>query len=152
MVNAPDIRNEDGSTYSFASDPRITKIGKYFRKISFDELPQIINVLNGSMSFVGTRPEVVKYVEKYTNEMMATLLLPAGATSEASIEYKDVEKMLTNAADADKKYLKMVLSEKMKINLRSIEDFSFFRELKTMVKTILVVVGKSDSEEITAVI
>ena len=80
-------------------------MGKLLRKLRFDEIPQLINIIVGDMSFVGTRPEVAKYVEKYTDEMMATLLLPAGVTSEASIKFKDEELLLENADDIDETYV-----------------------------------------------
>lgn len=94
------------------------------------------------MSFVGTRPEATKYVKRYTPEMRATLLLPAGITSEASIRYKDEAELLDKAEDIDKVYLDKVLPEKMKFNLQSIQEFSFIREIKTMFCTIFAVMGK----------
>ena len=94
------------------------------------------------MSFVGTRPEAVKYVEQYKPEYNATLLMPAGITSEASIRYKDEEKLLYDVDDVDRVYTQQVLPEKMKWNLNSIERFSFFREIMTMFRTVLAVLGK----------
>ena len=91
------------------------------------------------MTFVGTRPEVVKYVEHYTDEMKATLLLPAGVTSEASICYKDEDKLLESAEDADQTYVNIILPQKMKYNLSAIENFSFFSDIKTMFRTVLAV-------------
>ena len=91
------------------------------------------------MSFVGTRPEVAKYVKKYTKEMRATLLLPAGITSEASIQYKDEAELLDAADDVDRVYVEEVLPEKMKYNLESIRKFCFWREIGTMVKTVVAV-------------
>ena len=99
------------------------------------------------MSFTGTRPEVVKYVEKYTDVMMATLLLPAGVTSEASIRYKNEALLLANAADVDEIYVNKVLPEKMKYNLRSLSEFSFLGEIKTMVRTVLSVAIKDKNTE-----
>ena len=93
------------------------------------------------MTFVGTRPEVPKYVEKYTPEMRATLLLPAGVTSQASICYKDEDKLLENADDVDKVYVEKILPQKMKYNLAAIRDFSLKSELKTMIMTVLAVAG-----------
>lgn len=132
VVNAEKL----GTQVTTKNDSRVTKVGKILRKYRFDEFPQVFNIILGDMSFVGTRPEVVKYVERYTDEMMATLLLPAGITSEASIQYKDEEQLLASAEDADKTYVNVVLPEKMKYNLKSIEKFSFFSEIKTMVKTV----------------
>src|SRR5690606_10015492 len=118
MVNNAD---KIGSQITTKNDVRITRVGRVLRKFRLDEIPQLFNIITGDMSFVGTRPEVPKYVEKYTDEMMATLLLPAGVTSEASIQYKDEEERLTNVNNVDAIYLKEILPEKIKINLRSIE-------------------------------
>lgn len=131
-----------GSLVTVDGDSRVTRIGGFLRKYRLDELPQVFDVLSGKMSFVGTRPEVTKYVERYTPEMKATLLLPAGITSEASIRYKDEAELLDSADDVDRVYVEDVLPEKMKYNLKSIEEFSFLGELKTMVRTVLAVLGK----------
>ena len=128
-----------GSLVTTKNDNRITKVGAVIRKTRIDELPQLINILLGDMTFVGTRPEVVKYVEHYTDEMKATLLLPAGVTSEASICYKDEDKLLENSDNADDTYINIILPEKMKYNLSAIEKFSFFSDIKTMFKTVLAV-------------
>lgn len=129
-----------GSQVTTNSDARITRVGKVLRKIRLDEIPQLINILVGDMTFVGTRPEVMRYVDKYTAEMKATLLLPAGVTSRASIAYKDEEKLLTNADNVDEVYIKCVLPEKMKYNLKAIEEFSCWEDVKTMVYTIIAVI------------
>ena len=94
------------------------------------------------MSFVGTRPEAVKYVEQYKPEYMATLLLPAGITSEASIRYKHEAELLDAASNVDKTYIEEVLPGKMKYNLDSIKNFSFFGDIATMFRTVLAVLGK----------
>lgn len=129
-----------GAQVTTKSDMRVTKVGKKLRGCRLDELPQLIDILQGNMSFVGTRPEVTKYVEQYTPEMMATLLMPAGVTSEASIEYKDEERLLADAKNADKTYVEVVLSQKMEWNLRSLNKFSFVGDIKTMFKTVWAVV------------
>lgn len=138
------INNADrvGSAVTVNGDSRITKVGSKLRNLRLDEIPQLLDVLNGDMSFVGPRPEVVKYVKKYTKEMRATLLLPAGITSEASIRYKDEAKLLDHAGDVDKVYVEEVLPEKMKYNLESFKNFSFFREIATMARTFLTILGK----------
>ena len=145
MVNNAD---KIGAQVTTKNDVRVTRVGRFLRKLRLDEIPQLFNIILGDMSFVGTRPEVVKYVEEYTDEMMATLLLPAGVTSEASIQYKDEELLLSIADDADETYIHEVLPEKMKYNLESIEKFNFFSDIKTMVRTIVVVVkrGKRQNE------
>lgn len=129
-----------GTQVTTKSDMRVTKIGKKLRGCRLDELPQLIDILQGNMSFVGTRPEVTKYVEQYTPEMLATLLLPAGVTSEASIEYKDEERLLADSQNADKTYVEVVLPQKMQWNLQSIKEFSFVKELLIMIETVLAVV------------
>lgn len=138
VANADQI----GSAVTVSGDSRVTPTGAFLRKYRLDELPQVFDVLNGDMSFVGTRPEVPKYVKKYTKEMRATLLLPAGITSEASIRYKDEAELLDAAEDVDQVYVKKVLPGKMKYNLESIRKFSFAGELATMVRTVLAVLGK----------
>jgi len=139
MVNGADKK---GTAVTVKGDKRITRIGKFLRKIRLDEVPQLVNILTGDMSFVGTRPEVVKYVEKYKPEYYATLLLPAGVTSEASIRYKDEDKLLEEADDVDRVYIEEVLPAKMVWNLESIERFSFLREILTMNRTVIAVFRK----------
>ena len=114
-------------------------VGALLRKVRLDELPQLINVLRGDMTFVGTRPEVRRYVDAYTNEMNATLLLPAGITSQASIRYKDEDVLLAGAEDVDDVYIKKVLPGKMRYNLRSIRHFSCFSDIITMIQTVIAV-------------
>ncbi len=139
MVNNAD---KMGSVVTVSGDPRITKIGAKIRNLRIDEIPQLFDVLSGNMSFVGTRPEATKYVKQYTNEMYATLLLPAGITSEASIRYKNEAILLDSADDVDKVYVKEVLPEKMKYNLQSIRNISFGGEIATMFRTIFAMLGK----------
>lgn len=138
VVNADKI----GTAVTVGADPRITRVGAKLRHLRLDELPQVFDVLQGTMSFVGTRPEAVKYVEKYKPEYNATLLMPAGITSEASIRYKDESKLLNAADDVDKVYVEEVLPAKMKWNLESIERFRFLREILTMFRTVFAVLGK----------
>ena len=136
--------DKKGSLITIGEDPRITKIGKKIRKCRLDEISQLINILKGDMSFVGTRPEVPKYVEKYTDEMKATLLMPAGVTSRASIEYKDedeiINKYLNKGENVDDIYINIVLPEKMKWNLEYIKDFNIFEDLKIEINTIIEVI------------
>lgn len=132
-----------GSLVTVGNDNRITKVGAKIRKVRLDELPQLFNIFLGDMSFVGTRPEVRKYVDCYTDEMKATLLLPAGVTSLASIKYKDeddiLEQHVDNGEDVDDAYVHYVLPEKMKYNLAALENFSFFTEIKLMFRTVFEV-------------
>lgn len=138
------VTNADkiGSQVTVSNDRRITRVGKILRGVRLDELPQVINILTGDMSFVGTRPEVSRYVDAYKPEYFATLLLPAGVTSEASIRYKDEDRLLSGAEDVDKTYIDKVLPAKMEWNLESIERFRFLREILTMIRTVLAVLGK----------
>ena len=138
------VSNADkiGSTVTVGNDSRITKVGAKLRGCRLDELPQVLDLISGNMSFVGTRPEAVKYVEKYKPEYMATLLLPAGITSEASIRYKNEAELLDASSDVDKTYIEEVLPGKMKYNLDSIKNFSFFGDIATMFRTVLAVLGK----------
>lgn len=129
-----------GSLVTVGNDSRITKVGEKIRHCRLDEIPQLLNVLAGDMTFVGTRPEVVKYVNAYSDEMYATLLLPAGITSVASIQYKDEDEILSKAEDPDDAYIHEVLPDKMKYNLASIENFSFWNEIKTMANTLKAVI------------
>lgn len=139
------VSNADkiGTQVTVGNDSRITKAGKKLRNIRLDELPQLIDVLQGTMSFVGTRPEAVKYVEQYKPEYMATLLMPAGITSEASIRYKDEDKLLSAADDVDRVYVEEVLPAKMVWNLESIKRFKFLREILTMFRTVAAVLGRN---------
>lgn len=132
VINA----DRTGSLVTVQNDSRITAVGRKIRKYRLDEIPQLFNILAGDMSFVGTRPEVRKYVEEYSDEMKATLLLPAGVTSEASIRYKDEDELLKDAVDVDEVYIQKILPEKMRWNLRAIRRFSLPGELSTMVWTV----------------
>lgn len=139
MVNNAD---KIGSAVTVENDNRITKVGEKLRGCRLDELPQVLDLISGNMSFVGTRPEAVKYVERYKPEYMATLLLPAGITSETSIRYKDETELLDGVGDVDRVYIEEVLPEKMKYNLESIKKFSFSGDVVTMFRTVLAVLGK----------
>ncbi len=124
-----------GAKVTSANDCRITKAGEKLRKFRLDELPQIFNVFLGQMTFVGTRPEVPKYVNMYTKEMYATLLMPAGVTSLASLKFKDEAELLKNPDTVDEDYKNIVLPQKMVYNLEYIEKFSFLYDIKLMLKT-----------------
>lgn len=134
-----DHADQMGSQVTAGGDKRITRLGAKMRHYRLDELPQLINILLGDMSFVGTRPEVVKYVREYTDEMTATLLLPAGVTSAVSIQYKDEEKLLAGVDDVDAAYIHTVLPEKMEYNLKSLREFSLIHEIKIMIDTVISV-------------
>ncbi len=138
------VSNADkiGTAVTIGHDSRITKIGAKLRRLRLDELPQVFDVIKGDMSFVGTRPEAVKYVEQYKPEYNATLLLPAGITSEASIRYKDEDRLLTASKNVDHTYIEEIVPAKMNWNLKSIYSFSFLADIMTMFRTVLAVVGR----------
>lgn len=138
------VSNADkiGSAVTVNNDSRVTRVGKFIRKCRLDEISQLIDVLRGTMTFVGTRPEVQKYVDRYSPEMIATLLLPAGITSNASIYYKDEAKLLDASADPDETYVNEVLPAKMYYNLKSIKSFGFWGDIGVMFKTVFAVLGK----------
>ena len=138
------VSNADkvGAQVTVSGDSRVTRVGRIIRNCRLDELGQLIDVLRGTMTFVGTRPEVPKYVAEYTPEMMATLLLPAGVTSLTSIMDKDESRLLDGAADVDKVYIESVLPGKMHYNLKGIMDFSFWGDIKLMFMTVFAMLGK----------
>lgn len=136
MVNHAD---RIGAQVTVSQDVRITRVGKMIRKLRIDEIPQLINILAGDMTFVGTRPEVQKYVDCYTKEMYATLLLPAGLTSRTSIQYKDEDSLLAGAEDVDQVYVTQVLPQKMTYNLDAIRNFSFWSDIRIMFATFIAV-------------
>lgn len=139
------VSNADkiGTAVTVSCDSRITRVGSKLRNLRLDELPQVFDVISGNMSFVGTRPEVTKYVKKYKPEFYATLLMPAGITSEASIRYKNEYSLLSAADDVDKVYIEQVLPAKMVWNLESVRRFKFLREILTMFRTVAAVLGKN---------
>lgn len=140
MIQDADKR---GALITGKQDSRITRIGNKIRKSRLDELPQLINILKGEMSFVGTRPEVKKYVDMYTDEMKATLLMPAGVTSMASIKFKDedeiISKQTKKGKTVDEAYVNDILPEKMKWNLEYIKKFSIFEDFKICIETVIKV-------------
>ena len=129
-----------GTQVTVGNDSRITRVGSFIRNCRLDEISQLLNILTGDMTLVGTRPEVRKYVDYYTKEMMATLLLPAGVTSLASIYYKDEAELLEKSNNPDKTYVEEILPEKMKYNLQSIKKFNFLEDIKIMFMTVLAVI------------
>lgn len=141
------VQNADkGLQVTVNNDNRVTRVGKIIRDCRLDEIAQLIDVLQGNLTLVGVRPESPKYVAEYTDEMMATLLLPAGVTSLASIYYKDEAKMLDGVDDVDKVYIEEILPQKMYYNLKGIEEFSFFGDIRIMFMTVFAVLGKEYNE------
>lgn len=137
MVNNAD---KMGTSVTINGDCRITKVGAVLRDYRLDELPQLIDIISGNMSFVGTRPEVEKYVNYYKPEWNATFLLPAGLTNLTSIYYKDESKLLSVAEDADKMYVEIILPDKMTWNLKGLLEFSLINDLKILWTTFVAVI------------
>ncbi len=131
---------DKGSTLTLPDDCRITGIGKFLRPLRLDELPQLFNLLMGDMSFVGPRPEDEKFVKLYTGEMLASLLMPAGITSPASIKFKNEDKILKKyireGYTPDEAYIKHILPEKIRLNLGYIKNFGFFSDILICLKTL----------------
>ena len=138
VINAENL----GPSVTSGEDVRVTKCGKWLRKLRLDELPQLFNILTGDLSFVGVRPEVPKYVLCYTPEMNATLLMPAGVTSMTSILYKNESQLLENSSDTESTYINEILPQKMKYNLEYIKNFGFWYDLKIMIRTVFAVIKK----------
>ena len=138
-----------GAQVTVGNDSRITRVGRVIRNCRLDEICQLIDIFRGTMTFVGTRPEVPKYVAAYTPEMMATLLLPAGVTSEASIRYKDEGALLDGAEDVDEVYIHQVLPGTMEYNLDAIRNFGFWSDIRTMLRTVKAVLEKPEQSRQT---
>ena len=117
-------------------DNRITRIGYFLRKYKFDELPQLLNVLFGDMSFVGPRPEVLKYVELYTPDQRKVLEVRPGITDLASIEYINESELLAESADPEKVYIEEIMPHKLEINLRYLANRSILTDIVVIAKTL----------------
>ena len=144
------VRNADkGSQVTVNNDSRITRVGRMIRNCRLDEIAQFIDVIQGSVTLVGVRPESPKYVAAYTSEMMATLLLPAGVTNLASIYFKDEAKLLDGIEDADEVYIKRILPQKMYYNLKGMKEFSFWGDIRILFMTVFTVLGKEYSDNKT---
>lgn len=143
MVSGADKK---GTLVTVGNDARITRVGKFIRKFKIDEMSQLIDIFRGKMTFIGTRPEVPKYVEQYKPEYLATLLLPAGVSSTASIVFKDENNMLDKAESADEVYVNQILPIKMKYNLIDLKKFGFWRDIKLCFMTVFGVFKKSKKD------
>ena len=143
------VKNADkkGTLVTVGNDSRITRVGKFIRKLRLDEVSQLIDIFRGTMTFVGTRPEVPKYVDQYKAEYMATLLLPAGVTSMTSIMFKDEDELLKDKEDVDKAYVEEVLPRKMKYNLSELKKYSYWRDVKIRFMTVFAILGKKYEEK-----
>jgi lipopolysaccharide/colanic/teichoic acid biosynthesis glycosyltransferase len=127
--------------YSTADDdPRITRIGRVLRKYKIDELPQLINVLKGEMSFVGPRPEVPAYVEKFTEEEKKILSVRPGITDWASLWDVDEGAILAGSPDPDKAYEELIRPTKIRLQLKYVREHSFFTDIKIIILTLLSII------------
>ena len=145
MVKGADKK---GTLVTTSNDARVTRVGKFIRKFKIDEISQLIDVFRGTMTFIGTRPEVPKYVNQYKAEYLATLLLPAGVSSSASIMFKDENDMLDKAENADEVYLNQILPIKMKWNLFDLKKYGYWRDIKLIFMTIFAIFGKKYKSEV----
>lgn len=137
------VQNADkGSQVTVNNDNRVTRVGRFVRRCRLDEIAQLLDTISGDLTLVGVRPESPRFVAEYSEEMMATLLLPAGVTSLASIYYKDEAELLDGAEDTDKVYIEKILPSKMYYNLKGIEQFSFWGDIRIMFMTVFAVLGK----------
>jgi lipopolysaccharide/colanic/teichoic acid biosynthesis glycosyltransferase len=118
-------------------DPRITRVGRFLRKSKLDELPQLWNVLRGDMSFVGPRPEVPRYVARYTAEQRQVLALKPGITDLATLAFRNEEELLRNAADTEKFYLEYCVPRKIELNLAYARQANVWKDIKIIVRTLL---------------
>lgn len=139
MVSGADKK---GTLVTVNNDARVTRVGKFIRKFKIDEISQLIDIFRGTMTFIGTRPEVPKYVNQYKPEYLATLLLPAGVSSMASIMFKDENEMLEKAENTEETYINEILPIKMKWNLSDLKKYGFWRDIKLCFMTIFAVCGK----------
>ncbi|QQK07929.1 sugar transferase [Miniphocaeibacter halophilus] len=138
--------DKKGMLITVGEDKRITKIGKFLRKTKLDELPQLINVFIGSMSFVGPRPEVRKYVELYDDFQKNVLKIKPGITDLASIKYRDESTLLGKSDNPEKTYIEEIMPIKLKINLEYISKISLIYDIKLIFLTLFRIIGKGENE------
>ncbi|RSK38705.1 sugar transferase [Mangrovimonas spongiae] len=128
--------DKDGLLTIGNNDARVTKIGYYLRKYKLDELPQLINVLNGTMSFVGPRPEVREYVNYYSKEDLEVFNVKPGITDYASIVFRNEAELLKKAKDPEKMYLNEILKKKIALNKKYINNSTIITDIKLIFKTL----------------
>lgn len=120
-------------------DPRVTRAGYYIRKLKLDELPQLINVFVGDMSFVGPRPEVRKYVDMYTPEQLHVLDVRPGITDAASIKYRNENELLAAQAEPERYYIEVIMLDKLRINLDYVHHHTLLGDLKLIFSTFVAI-------------
>jgi len=134
--------SQKGPSITVAGDSRVTRMGRFLRKTKIDELPQLVNVLKGEMSFVGPRPEVVKYVELFKSDYQKLLSVRPGITDPASIYYADEEGVLSQSADWESEYTSKILPEKIKFASQYVDNHNLLIDLKLILKTIFRIWGR----------
>ena len=125
-----------GPPLTMGEDARVTRVGRVIRRFRLDEFSQLLNVLGGSMSLVGPRPEVRRYVDAYTGEYLATLLIRPGVTAPSSIAFKDEDKILRSGGDPERVYLEKILPPKMELNLKYMEKISLFGDIRILFQAV----------------
>lgn len=145
------VANADkiGGPSTANDDPRITRVGRFLRRYKLDELPQLINVLKGEMSFVGPRPEVQQYVDMYTEEEKAILTVKPGITDWASLWNSDEGAVLAGSPDPEKAYLELIRPTKIKLQLEYVRRRSFLTDLGILLRTVMAVVCRSTSPAVS---
>jgi lipopolysaccharide/colanic/teichoic acid biosynthesis glycosyltransferase len=138
VINA----EESGGPSTANNDPRITRVGRIIRKHKLDELPQLINVFKGEMSFVGPRPEVQHYIDMFTEEQKAILSVRPGITDWASLWNPDEGKILAGSPDPEKTYMEKIRPTKLGLQLKYVREHSFLIDLRIIVKTVLTVISR----------
>ncbi len=129
-----------GPPLTMGQDPRVTRVGRMIRRCRLDEFSQLLNVLGGSMSLVGPRPEVRRYVDAYAPEYLATLLIRPGVTAPSSIAFKDEEKILRSSEDPERVYVEQILPPKMALNLKYLREISLPGDIKILFQTVAAVI------------
>ena len=127
--------DKKGLSLTTGHDPRITRVGRFIRKIRLDEFSQLLNVLKGEMSLVGPRPEVRRYVEAYAPEYWATLLVRPGITAPSSIAFRNEDEILGAGGDPEEIYIQQILPEKCRLNLEYLKNISVCRDIAVMFQT-----------------
>ena len=137
------IGSDKGSLVTIGGrDPRITRSGYFIRKYKLDELPQLINVFVGDMSFVGPRPEVRHYVDYWTPEQMHVLDVRPGITDPASIKFRNENELMGQAENPEDYYINVIMQEKIKLYLEYVENASFMYDLMLIFKTFKVIISE----------
>lgn len=137
------VGSDKGSLVTIGGrDPRITRSGYIIRKLKLDELPQLINVLKGDMSFVGPRPEVRHYVDYWTEEQMVVLSVRPGITDPASIKFRNENELMATAENPEEYYINEIMQEKLKLYIEYVNHHSLLTDIGLIFKTLWVVIAK----------